>query len=358
MTGSVAVALGPELQAPPDRHRETLVRRFADLLFLPTERASPFEKGLVDEILSRLYPSLDPSMQQKLARRLSELADPPRRVTRLMAADRPEIAQLFLERVELFDEAELVALIAATGFAHHAMIARRASLSRAVTEALIVTRHPEIIETLLTHRGAVFSADVYRMLELSRGDAAYQELLLMRADLPASLAHEMFWWVGAPLRRAILQRYSMERRLLVEAVRDLELTLSAAPADVYWAFRFSGASRPRLRVQDDEMEALAHWLGGAPEDCFAATLAEALAIDAATVERIRRDEGGEALTVLLKALGLSASQFKSLGPRIAARLGALDPARPAALCALFETLSTDWADLVLRLWDQQGAGRA
>src|SRR5262249_29865301 len=154
----------------------TLVRRFADLLFLPADQVSPFEKGLVDEILGRLYPLLDYAMRLRLARRLSVLAEPPRRITRLMAADRAEIAQLFLERVELFDEADLVTLIGAVGSDHHAMICRRASLSRGVTTVLVATRDPRIIETLLAHRGAVFSVPVYQMLaEMSRGNATYQE---------------------------------------------------------------------------------------------------------------------------------------------------------------------------------------
>ena len=357
MGASAAIALRPEHELASERHRETLVRRFADLLFLPTDQASPFEKGLVDEILSRLYPSLAESMRVRLARRLAELAEPPRGVLRLMAKDKPEIARHFLEREGLFEEAELVALIATTGPEHHAMILRRNVLPRAVSEALLETETPDIIEALIANRGAVFSYAAYRRLAvMSRGSAVYQELLLARPDLPASLAHEMFWWVGSSLRWGILQRYSMERRLLVEAVSDLEVTLSAAPADVYWAFRFSGAARPRTKVQDDYVTRLAGWLERPTESRLGDALAQALAIGPATVARALADEGGEALVVLVKALGLSPSQFKTLGPSLATRLA--DPERVAELSALFETLSTDWADLVLRLWDQQDAADA
>lgn len=360
MTVSAAVALraqSPDEEVPSDRHRETLARRFADLLFLPGDRASPFEKGLVDDILSRLYVSLDHATRLRLARRLANLSDPPHRLTRLMASDRPEIARLFLERVELFDEAELVALIATTTPQHHAMIARRASVPRAVTEALIATEAPEIIETILLNRGALMSPAVYAALAgMSRGSTSYQELLLARPDLPASLAHEMFWWVGPALRRAILQRYSMERRLFVEAVADLDLVEADAPADVDWAFRLSGVVRPQMKALGGDLVALTQWLENPAEGRLGEALADALAIDRATAGRAVLDPGGEPLAVLLKALGLSPSQFRSLETRIRPRLADPCDERFEQLAALFEQLSTDWADLVLRLWDQQRVG--
>ena len=350
-----AVAQRPQALEPginPDRHRDTIVRRLADLLFLPAGQISPFEKGLVDEILSRLYRGLDGGMRLKLARRLSQLGEPPSRITRLMAADHAEIAALFLERHELFDETELVHLVGLTGPQHHAMLARRPSLPPAATEALVATERAEIIETLLANPGAVFSHRAYEKVgELSRGSAVYQQLLLARSDLPASLAHEMFWWVGPSSRRIILQRYSMERRLLVEAIADLKHADGQEAADIDWVFRLSGAVRPRAQAGD--LAKLSDWLKHPAESGSCEVLAEALAIDGETVSRIALDPGGEPLVVLLKALGLSVSQYKALGPHLALCLA--DPGEPrlGELSTLFETLSTDWADLVLRLWDGQ-----
>src|SRR5262249_48236806 len=153
----------------------------------------------------------DYPMRLRLARRLAQLAEPPQRLTQLMAADEPEIARLFLERDELFDEAELVFIIKTTGPEHHAVLARRPSLPAAACDALIQTGEQAIIETLLVNPGTELKVGTYQTLaQLSRGNAVYQELLLARADFPASIAHEMFWHVGPPLRRIILQRYSME----------------------------------------------------------------------------------------------------------------------------------------------------
>jgi Uncharacterised protein conserved in bacteria (DUF2336) len=355
MTVAAAVAPRPhglEQEVHPDRHRETIVRRLSDLLFLSAGQISPFEKGLVDEILSGLYGSLDSLMRLRLARRLAPLSEPPPRLTRLMAVDKVEIAHLFLERQELFDEAELAQLIARTGPEHHLLLARRPSLSAAATEALLGSESPEIVEILLGNPGAVFSFRGYeKLVELSRGNVLYQELLLSRSDLPAQLAHEMFWWVGARLRRGILQRFSMERRLLVEAIDDLKHAHGQASADIDWAFRLSGAVRPRAGAGD--LAALADWLRAPAERRHCETLAAALAIDGATVERIGLDSGGEPLVVFLKALGLSVSQYKALGPHIALGLAEPEEPRLGQLSALFESLSTDWADLVLRLWDEQ-----
>jgi hypothetical protein len=349
-----AALLAPqrEFEIPADRRRDTVVRRFADLLFLPTGQVSPFEKNLVDDILSRLYMPLDYAMRLRLARRIAQLGEPPLRLTHLMAVDEAEIAQLFLAREDLFDEAELVALIRAMGPEHHAMLTRRASLPAQAAEALIETGDEAIIEMLLTNPGVSFTTSLYKkMAGLSRAQASYQELLLARDDLPAEIAHEMFWFVGPSLRRMILQRYSIERRRLVEAVADLHAAQGVLSEDLDWAFRFSGAARRRTQAIDISL--LAAWFDRPEERPFCQRLSDALAIDCDTVARIAQDGGGEPLVVLLKALGLTASQFKALGPHLVSALADPGDGRVGQLSALFETLSTDWADLVLRLWDEQ-----
>jgi hypothetical protein len=336
-----------------DRRREMMARRLADLLFLPAGQVSPHEKSLLDEILSRLYGGLDAGCRLRLARRIARLAEPPRRLLRLMAADEPAIAGPFLERPELFEDADLASLVRMTGPAHHALIVHRHQLGPQACDALIATGDEALIETLIVNPGAGFTPAAFRALaELARVNKAFEAKLLARADLSSTLAQEMFWWADAAGRQAILHRFSMERRLLGEAVCDLVLK-EAAPADLDWAMRLTGALRVPARVEGSEMALLARWLEGVEEAGAVEALAQVLFIAPATIRRIGADKGGEPAVVLLKALGLTTSQFKTFAPLLAQRLATCDQGRRESLLALFGTLSTDWADLVLRVWDQQ-----
>lgn len=357
MTAVAALAI----EAPPvpaqvqSRQRDTLVRRLADLLFLPSDQASPFEKGLVDEILTKLYASLDRAMRARLARRLSDLAEPPQRLLKLMASDDIDIARLFLERAELFDDAELARLAASVGPDHRALIARRHNVGAATTDVLVKTGDAELILVLLSNAGARFSlAGFDALVKLSRLEPLILDRLLARADLPAPLAHEIFWWAGPAPRRHILQRYSMERRLLIEAIADL--TPAAAQthdSDIDWALHYSGAIRVRTRLETEDLSALTDWLIAPLDTGLRQKLAALLSIDPGTVNRAVSDNGGEPAVILLKAAGLSTAQFKGLAHVLADRSQADHATQFDALVSLFQSLSTDWADLVLRFWDQQ-----
>jgi hypothetical protein len=358
---AAALALPPEEAAPSfgartvlggtpseERRRELMVRRLADLLFLPAGQVSPHEKGLVDEILSRLYPALERVSRVRLAKRTHNLAEPPRRLLRLMAADEAEISVPFLERPGLFEDGELAALVRATGPAHHMVIAHRTSIGAQTAAALIDTGEGAVIAALISNPGASFGAALMRRVAvLARTNRVFAARLLARADLPAALAHEMFWWVDADARQNILHRFSMERRLLGEAVSDLALG-DAVPGDLDWAFRLTGAGRTPPRIESDELALLMRWLNGVEEAGALEVVAEALLIAPATVQRIAQDPGGEPMAVLLKAIGLTLSQFKTLVPLLEVRAGT-----NTDFTALFGSLSTDWADLVLRLWDLQ-----
>jgi hypothetical protein len=272
------------------------------------------------------------------------------RLLRLMAADEAEISGPFLERPGLFEDGELAQLVRITGPAHHEVIARRTNIGLQTATALIDTGEGDVIALLIANPGAALGAVLLRRVAvLARSNKAFAAKLLARPDLPAALAHEMFWWADAAARQAILHRFSMERRLLGEAISDLGPGEVAA-ADLDWAFRLTGASRMPPRIDADDLARIARWLEGAAEAGLVEAVAEALLIAPATVRRIGADRGGEAIAVFLKALGLTLSQFKTLAPVLDGRAAA---PHGTDLLALFGSLSTDWADLVLRIWDLQ-----
>jgi hypothetical protein len=91
----------------------------------------------------------------------------------------------------------------------------------------------------------------------------------------------------------------------------------------------------------------------AGDRCGAAGLfAEATGLLEATVLRVFADHEGEALVVLLKALGLGRSRFDEVLNRLRAAEGLIRADRPAAeLKAVFDALSFTKARVLLVYWD-------
>ncbi|MCX5497620.1 DUF2336 domain-containing protein [Kaistia dalseonensis] len=85
-----------------------------------------------------------------MAERLARHPDVPISVLRLLAKDLIEIAAPILKRTPVLSEFDWLAIMAATGTAHHRVIASRADLSPAIVAALRLTGDPETLQ-LVAH---------------------------------------------------------------------------------------------------------------------------------------------------------------------------------------------------------------
>ena len=355
-----AIAVANVIPIDDDRRRRLVVRRLVDLLFQPSGHMTRHERALVDETVANLFPRLPDQERERLSRRVAELADPPRRIAALMARERIETARLFLDRSELFGEDELGDIIAATSSAHHLAIAERSSLPPRVIDALIATGASDVVAALLqNHQLEPSRRNFFQLVDASRRDPVCQALLLSRPDLPADVAHLMFWWVAPEWRAYVLQRYAMDRRRMAEVLSDVPEVPAFDAADIATALRTLGTLRiGGLRDHPSALDLLPRWLADPGAAVIKAGMMEALSVQPETLARIAGDDGGEPLIVLAKAMGMTASEFAALEPLMWESLSLEDAERRASLRTLFETLSTDWADLVLRLWDRQANGLA
>lgn len=339
------------------RLRDTMARRLADLLFLPSGQLARPEKALIDSLLVPLFARLDAPEKERLARRVAELRDMPPQLARHMAHEDAAIAGLVLERPDVLDEQDLVAIVKTAGHAHRLSMARRPALTSIVVDELVARGRPEVIEAVLRNPKAQLSRRVFRyFVELSRRDERIPPLLLTREDLPVDIAHELFWYVGSALRWEIVMRFSFERRLMAEALRDLPAE-GAAPSDspVLAVLSVLGLSRPEPAPAEQLGETLARWLRGA-EEAQAGPLPRWTGLGAEILARIRDDPWGEPQVVLVKALGAPRNALslveEALGPRWAEHER---PLRMAHLTRLFDSMSRDWAELLLKIWERNPA---
>jgi hypothetical protein len=163
--------------------------------------------------------------------------------------------------------------------------------------------------------------------------------LALRADLPLAVALDLLWRLPPELRRVVIARFLSDS---VTLGRILAIGLAAGgtplPPD--------GAAP--LSDVEGALEAL---LAG-QRPVSAARFASLAGITQDTVERIFADSDGEAMVVLLKALGLGRSRIDDALDRIRAGTGLISEGRmQEELKAMFDALSFTKARVLLTYWD-------
>lgn len=337
----------PRLAADQD----ALLRRLADLALLPASLVSPQERSILDTMLASLVTRFEPAMRKRIAERLAPQADAPRELALALALDDIDIAMPLLSEGLTLKAGDLAHVAREGTEAHRMALAGRKDLTSDVADTLIDGADTGLVRRLLENRTAELSL---RGIEtLARRSAAEPELLvplLARPELTVRLAHQVFWWAPAALRLEILSRFTAERRHIHNALDEilegdfmpdpalstaLSVVRRPAPADkAYLHQLLANASTSGLSVLTEGLAVLANLRPG-------------------TMFRILNDAGGEPLSVYAKAAGLNRKEF---GDLIVAAVDLRQGALPRKgdlerMGELFDTISTDRADLALHCWD-------
>ena len=329
------------------RAQDAALRRLTDIALLPASLTSPQERSILDNVLAHAVTRLDETARLRLAERLAPQVEGPRELALALALDKTQIARPVLTEGLLLKDGDLVHIAREGGDEHRALLATRRDLTSAVADVLIELGDTALIVSLLENRTSQLS---HRAVEtLARRSAAEPELqapLLARPELTLRLAQLMFWWVPSPMRLEILNRFTVERQNIHEAMEDLLAeTFADTPLDIALSVvrRPAPIAKPRLA-----------WLFGPGIEDRIGSLAVEANIRPETMFRILSDHGGEPLAVFAKAVGMNRKEFGDLiVMAVDIRKGGGLPAKRdlERIGELYDAISTDRADLALHCWD-------
>jgi len=350
----------PDDTAPPPvarRARARLTRRLADIVCLPASRISPQERWMTADVLDELLREAAPDLRAKVAARLAEQAEAPAGLLRRLALDGYEIAEPILRSSDALTDFDMMEIAAKGERRHRLALARREHVSETVAAALCKSGDPETILAVLRNPGArlaVQTAD-YLVREAAESETI-AKILIKRPELRPIQAFVLFWATPHPLRRLILERFAASRTILQEAASDV-FPLAARESDpdpvVAEALAYiDRRQRDRAAAEVSPYGSLEAVVERAGKIGFTDTLrAEACVlanIQRDLFNRIVDDFGGEPCAVLAKATGLSRYHLEDL---IASSHGAEAVVRLEHASLVFDTLSTDKAQTVLRYWN-------
>jgi uncharacterized protein (DUF2336 family) len=324
-TGFVERRVLEKPQQPEDAAAGERAHALLDIMAIPTEGSLPQERALANDTLLRLIPRMPLRSLRHLAERVCMMEAPSQMLVRRLINDpRIEVSGPLLEHAMTVDDSDLIALAHGRHPAKLKLMARRRIISPALSEALIRSNDVDTMVNLLRNQGASFSIE--SMWHLTRFAAAHPVLqapLVTRQDTPSPIAFQLFWRLPSELRRYVLSRFLTDSETITRI-----LTMNREDD--------GGADRKHV-----DLSLLSRLAEAAPQEA-GEIYAGLTHVSAETGARIADDAGGEALTVALKAAGLTRAQFAGIVEN-----------RPDAepLRAIFETLSFNKARVLLTYWD-------
>lgn len=339
--------------------RAQLANAVTDLFLPAAQRLTDQQRALMTDVLGRLLGTVEMEVRRHLAEALSRSPASQPDLEARLASDSIEVARPILERSRVVRNPALMDIVIQCAEEHRMAIALRETVSPPLTEALaergLKGSEDDVLEGLIRTEDPVLSRRAMELLVAeSKRNGQFQQPLLTQNDLPADLAHEVYWWVAAALRRHILKNFVID-----QAVLDPMLERAAKRAMVEYDDTQSVQSRAlqlarRLNDLGELTDGfLLRTLRQGRLSLFTAAFAARAKIAFNTVWRIVTDPASESFIVLAKAVDVSRDATASL-VIVLGDLGNAASARPPSAVAevlrLHDELDVASARRVLNYW--------
>ncbi|WP_339860844.1 DUF2336 domain-containing protein [Paremcibacter congregatus] len=337
--------------------RNELVENISDMFLSPEGRLTEHERALMNDILAKLINSVEKSVKKELSSRLANADQVSSDLAKQLASDSIDIAGPMLRKSSVLKDEDLIEIIRNRSDAHRMAIAIRSYVSEEVSSELIDHGSEDVVEALIRNENAEISElSMKYLVAESKNVDRFQEPLLSRQDLPIELAHRMYWWVSAALRRKIVLDYNVDDVVIDDllematktALRQHEVTDSVMLAALKLAREMAGAG---------ELDAffLQNCLRQEKVNLFVASLSEMCGLDVKIIWRSMRERTGESLAIIMKSLDVDRDRFASLFLLIAqSRSGGRARATSLvkSIVSLYDDIKVKNAKVAVRHWQR------
>ena len=326
-----------------DEDAGELARSLLDMMLSSPSAGLPQERALAADALLKLVPRIPLRSLVAIVERVSIMELPPHLlVTKLINDPRIEVAGPLLELCNHISDQVLSKVVATGQVSLQRLIARRRHISAVLSDELIHFDDTSVILTLVRNNGVTISHSAFSLLaDHARRHPAVLAPLATRADLPAPIAFELFWFVPAELRRYLLSRFLTDSETLTKI---LKITQTMQGGENSGEVKFP---------EREDVEVLVTLLndGRLPE--ASEKLAEIGGIHLDSASRIISDRDGEPLAIMFKALGTNRARFAEIVELLkTSDFGIIRSDRESEeLRNVFDSMSFNKARVLLTYWD-------
>jgi len=294
--------------------RRRLFENMSDLFLSEEERLTEQERAHISNIMTKLLTDVELQVRASLAETLSLSDQAPSELITLLANDEIEVARPILVNSRVLMEQDLLEVIELRSKEHLLAITEREDISPLISDLLIEYGDEDIIEQLVRNNDAKISKEALALLvEESRRVDRFQEPLLARHDIPPALAHKMFWWVSAALRRHIISNFEIDSSYLDQSItRSTHATIEDVTVPEFGethADRLAAHMAARNELTEKN---LIQALKSRQIRLFLAGFSLKSGLDTQTLSRFVHDKNAEAMAVICKSLGFDRNSFSAV----------------------------------------------
>jgi uncharacterized protein (DUF2336 family) len=186
---------------------------------------TPQQQSLAEDILRALARDVAVCVRQALAEELKESPRLPHDLALALARDVEAVSLPILHHSVVLTDADLIALIRASGVDKQAAIAGRKQVSPAVAEAIVEAGQAVAVAALVGNDGAELTQPtLQRVLDRYGASDAVKGPMARRTSLPTAVLERLVAAASAELRDVLAKRKDLPERLasdLVLETRDL-----------------------------------------------------------------------------------------------------------------------------------------
>lgn len=180
------------------------------------------EKKVATEIFRLLLNDAEISVRKMLSTHLASSLDAPHDVILTLARDIAEVALPVLMESYVLSEDDLIAITQSSqDVVVMSAIARRDTVSRELSEALLNKSNAVVIETLLRNKSAnIDEKGLSRIYDSCTDNSSVLELMVKRGGLPVTLAEKLFVAVSDEMKKVLTQQYKLSVQVADDSTKD------------------------------------------------------------------------------------------------------------------------------------------
>ncbi len=162
------------------------------------------ERALAEDIFRTMARDVEVRVRQAMMDSLKDSPEVPRDLALELANDVAEVAVPFIEMTTVLSDDDLIEIIRSHGQAHQLAVARRPSVSEAVSDALVETTDEAVVATLVANEGAQLSeATMSKVLDNFGHVRPIATQMAERNALPLPIAERLVTLVSSKMQKRL-----------------------------------------------------------------------------------------------------------------------------------------------------------
>jgi len=276
-------------------------------------KLTEIQRRLAEDIFRLMVKDAEIRVREALSSNLKSNPLVPRDVAVSMAQDVTSVALPVLQYSEVLTDEDLVAIIRSQDTEKQVAIASRASVSEAVSDAIVDTEKEEVVTRLVANPGADISeGSLGRVVDSLGSREAVQEAMVNRSRLPVTVAERLVTLVSEHLKAEIAQRFDLPADTMTDLILQIReravLSLSSGSSDddlhqLVRQLKGNGRLTPSIVLRALCMGDLAF---------FEAAMAELAGISLLNARELIHDAGKRGLKALFDRAKLPRSYFPAI----------------------------------------------